>query len=403
MNLRQRDPSISLDAVTSFEFERIRLQRQYDDSRRQINENSKKMSKLDRSTDEFSALRQAGKELNGKSASIKTSLDDITNKLRSALLELPNVILPEVPISQDKEDKQIVRVYGSKPEFYFSPVDHVTLGEKLGILDFKRGAKIAESGFPIYVGKGAILEWALINFMIDTARASVFQFVLLPFLNNTTSLVTTGNLPKFADELYTCKRDELHLIPTAETPLTNLYRDETLAGDTLPVRLASYSPCFRREAGAAGKMTRGLMRIHQFNKLETYSFCLPEQAKEEHERLIKNAESLLEKLGLHYRLANLPSCDLAQQSSQTFDIEVWLPYLGQYSEVSSASNCQDYQARRANIKYKTPKSGGFVTTLNCSALATPRVMISLLESNQTSDGHIIIPEVLKKYTDFDRI
>ncbi|MEK6936056.1 MAG: serine--tRNA ligase [Nanoarchaeota archaeon] len=402
-NLRKRDPTISLDTLLQFETERKQLQKEYDFTRTEINEASKQMSRSDKSSAEFETRRSKLRTMGDYANYLKTKLTEIETNFKIELLSLPNFISSEVPMSYNKEDKQIIRMYGKKPVFDFPIQDHLTLGEKLNLFDFKRGTKIAEPGFPVYTGKGAFLEWSLINFFIDNARQSGFNFVLLPILNNTESLITTGNLPKFADEIYSCKRDELHLIPTAETPITNLYRDEVLDVKDLPLRIASYSPCFRREAGATGKMTKGLMRIHQFNKLETYSICIPEQAKQEQTLLIENGERILKQLGLHYRLANLPSCDLANQSSQTFDIEIWLPHLMQYSEVSSASNCLDYQSRRANIKFKDGNKKDLAYTLNCSALATPRVMIALLESNQTSDGHVIIPEVLRKYTQFDRI
>jgi len=402
-NLKKRDSNISLDALLQFETERKQLQRQYDEARTKINSASKQMSQTDKSSAEFETRRVEIRDMGNYADSLKTKLAEVEDKFRAELLILPNFISSEVPISPNKEDKQIVRTFGEKPIFDFPIQDHLTLGEKLNLFDFKRGTKIAEPGFPMYTGKGAFLEWSLINFFIDNARQSGFNFVILPILNNTESLITTGNLPKFAEEIYSCKRDNLHLIPTAETPITNIYRDEILDAKDLPVRIAAYTPCFRREAGASGKMTRGLMRLHQFNKLETYSICLPEQAKQEHERLIENGERILKQLNLHYRLANLPSCDLANQSSQTFDIEVWLPHLKQYSEVSSASNCLDYQSRRANIKFKNGNKKELTYTLNCSALATPRVMIALLESNQTQDGHVIIPESLRKYTQFDKI
>jgi seryl-tRNA synthetase len=402
-NLRKREPQISLDPLILLEKERKRLQTEYDQLRRDIHEASNYISKLDKTSVEFLQQRESSRAFGGRVADLKKSLEETSSRLEKELLAIPNVILPQVPVSQSKEDKEIIYVYGEKPTFDFKPLDHLTISERLGIIDFKRGTKIAGSGFPLYRGKGAILEWSLINFMIDNARENGYEFMLMPLLNNATSLTATGSLPKFADELYVFEKDGLYLIPTAETPLTNLFRGEVLEEAQLPARFASYSPCFRREAGAAGKMTKGLMRLHQFNKLETYTFCLPEQVTEEHKRLVSNGEQILKKLGLHFRLANLPSCDLAQQSAQTFDIEAWLPVLGEYSEVSSASNCLDYQARRADIRYKGENKKGYVYTLNCSALATPRVMISLLESNQTEDGHVVIPEALRRYTQFDKI
>lgn len=402
-NLRQRDPSISLDHVIELEKQRAAMQRDYDSLRQQINTRGKEIAKMPKDSPQFLTSKNEMRAVSDRATQLGDELGRVRGELETELLALPNMVRQGVPISDRKEDKEIVHAWGEKPAFDYKPLDHVALGERLGILDFERGVKIAESGFPVYVGKGALLEWALINHMVRNAVSHGFNFMLLPLLNNTKSLMTTGNLPKFAEELYSCQRDDLHLIPTAETPITNFHRDETLPADSLPVRIASYSPCFRREAGSHGKLARGLMRLHQFNKLESYSICLPEQTQEEHKMLIENGERILKDLGLHFRLANLPSCDLAQQSSQTFDIEIWLPCLGQYSEVSSASNCGDYQARRANIRFKGDQGRGFAYTLNCSALATPRVMIALLESNQTPDGHVVVPEVLRRDTGFDVI
>lgn len=402
-NLRKRDPSISLDGVASLAERQRELRHAYDESRHSINSANDYMRSADKKSAAFADKVGELRALKGQSQGIKAQLDEIETRLREEMLALPNMIADGVPVSGRKEDKDIVYVFGEKPQFDFTPKDHVVLAKEHGLIDFDRGTRMAESGFPLYTGKGATLEWALINYFIDHARDKGFDFQLFPLLNNTASLTASGNLPKFAEEIYSCERDPLHLIPTAEVPITNLYSGETIPEERLPVRIVSYSPCFRREAGSYGKMARGLMRLHQFNKVETYSFCTPEQAKAEHELLIENGQEILRELGLHFRLANLPSCDLAQQSSQTFDIEIWLPHLGDYSEVSSASNCRDYQARRANIAYKGAEGRGFVHTLNCSALATPRVMIALLESNQTADGRIRVPEPLQRYTRFSEI
>lgn len=401
--LQRRDPNIDLSEILRLYSQKREAQRVYESQLSLLNGVSKDISKLEKDSPEFLSAIEDARGLREKIKPLVETFEFLSGTLDEKLLELPNIVLEAVPVSQRKEDKQIVHHWGEKPQFDYEILDHVALSEKHGLIDFKRGAKIAGSGFPLYRGKGAVLEWALINFMIDNAREAEFEFILPPILNNTQSLITTGNLPKFSEEIYSLQRDELHLIPTAETPITNLYRDEVLDGEDLPVRIAAYTPCFRREAGAAGKMTRGLMRLHQFNKLETYSICTPEQSHSEHRALIDNGERILKELGLHFRLANLPSCDLAQQSSQTYDIEIWLPKLRDYSEVSSASNCLDYQARRANIRYKDSSGKNFATTLNCSALATPRIMISLLESNQCEDGHIEIPKCLIKYTGFSKI
>ena len=401
-NLQKRDPSISLDNVIKLSEKRTTLINQYEETRGQLNDANKTMSKIPKNSSEFTEYRGKLKEVGQESSRLKGLCDDVESRLRQEMLNLPNIVSDNVPVSQIKTDSIIERIYGAVPEHSFEPKDHVELCESLGTVDFQNGAKIAKAGFPLYSGKGAQLEWGLINYFIDKATDAGFKFMLFPLLNNTVSLTSSGNLPKFASEIYSCEQDGLHAIPTAEVPLTNLFRGEIIE-DNLPVKLASYSPCFRREAGAGGTANRGLMRMHQFNKVETYVFCKPESSDQELEGLIKHGESILQDLGLHYRLANLPSCDLAHQSSQTKDIEIYIPSLGKYSEVSSASNCLDFQARRANIRFKDGDKKEYVHSLNCSALATPRVTVALLETYQNADGSVSVPEVLQKYTGFDRI
>jgi seryl-tRNA synthetase len=397
-NLRQRDPDINLDAAYSLASEQKQLQSRYEtlrtDIKRASSQNHNPPTEME---------RRRAQDLRAESQRVSTQLSEVQGRLEGELLRIPNLLSPLVPISQRKEDSFIVRSYGEKPNFDFPIADHVTLGKNLGILDFERSAKIAGTGFPLYRGKGAVLQWSLLNFMIEHSNRRGFEFMLFPLLNNTQTLTASGNLPKFADELYTCKNDDLHAIPTSEVPLTSFYRGEVIDGTKLPLRMISYSPCFRREAGAHGRASRGLMRLHQFDKVESYSICKPEESEGELDFLLNNAEMMLKELGLHHRTARLPSCDLAQQSSHTCDIELWLPSANMYSEVSSASNCTDYQARRANIRFKSPSQNGYVHTLNCSALATPRLMIALMETNQKADGHITVPPALRKYTGFDVI
>ena len=393
--LRQRDPTVSLDSIVGFYDSRRTIQKRLD----AVHGNIKSLAK-DARHDEVA--RATIRSLREQERSITAELSAVADELTNALLYLPNRLQPDVPRSPNKEDKDIIHIYGAAPHLPIDALDHIALGRKHSLLDFDRAAKIAGSGFPLYRGVGARLEWGLINFMLERAQRNGFEFMLLPLFNSTESLTASGNLPRFADELYSTE-DGWHAIPTAEVPITNLYRGEILDVAELPLRVVSYSPCFRREAGGHGKLARGLMRMHQFNKVETYSFCSPEQAKDEHQNLVRNGESILEDLGLHYRLANLPSSDLAQQSSQTFDIEVWLPKAEMFSEVSSASNCTDFQARRANIRFRGHQENQFVHTLNCSALATPRVMIALLETYQQLDGSIVIPDVLRPYVGVNRI
>jgi seryl-tRNA synthetase len=402
-NLRQRDPTITLAGIIELANTLYGKKKEFDTLRSQINQRSKPEYTKGLNDEDMLDYRKFTKALSDQAKGVNTEITQLEESLNYELLRVPNLLGPNTPISQRKEDSIIVRTYKDAPTFDFEIKDHLTLCTTLDILDFKRGAKIAQAGFPVYKGKGAMLEWALLHYMVDHSTRNGFEFLLLPFLNNTTSLTASGNLPKFAEEIYSCKDDDLHAIPTSEVSITNMYRDELLSETELPKRIISYSPCFRREAGSYGKKAKGLMRLHQFNKVESYSICTPENSAQEHQILIHNAEKILEALGLHYRTANLPSCDIANQSSETHDIEVWLPHAEMYSEVSSASNCLDYQARRANIKYKSPEGNRYVHTLNCSALATPRLFISIVETNQTPDGHILIPEVLQRYTGFDKI
>ncbi|MFA6072900.1 MAG: serine--tRNA ligase [Candidatus Woesearchaeota archaeon] len=396
-NLRIRDSSISFDELIELINLRSEKLKNYESLRAEVNLNNKKAGIV------YDDQRNHLKKLGNLSKSIKDDLKNIESKLYEKIIALPNIVGPKTPISANKEDSIIEKVCGQKPVFSFTPKNHYDLCKSLDILDMERGVKLAESGFPIYKGKGAVLEWALLTFMINHSVNNGFTFYLPPFFNNTKSLVSSGNLPKFAEEIYSCVNDDLHAIPTAEVPLTNLFRDEVLSEKNLPMHMIAYSPCFRREAGGYGKKTRGLLRLHQFNKVESYSICKPEDSSHELELLVDNATKIMEKLNLHFRVANLPSCDIAQQSSQTYDIEAWLPADGIYSEVSSASNCLSYQAKRANIKFKTPSGTNFVHTLNASALATPRLFIALVESNQTHDGNIVIPSALRQYTGFDII
>jgi seryl-tRNA synthetase len=401
--LQKRDPNIKLDPLIECYNEKKKYLTEFERLQSKRKEESRLLAKLDKKSHDFEEKRTELRLLSEEVAKLKRLIRETEQKLNEILLSLPNIILDEVPVSYNKEDKEIVKIGGTKPKFNFPIKSHQELCKSLGIIDFERSAKIAGTGFPLYCGKGAQLEWALINFMLTHSIKNGFIFILPPFLNNTTSLIVSGSLPRFKEEIYSCRDDDLHLIPTSEVPLTNLYRNETLDRNQLPIRLCAYSPCFRREAGSYGKLTRGLMRLHQFNKIEMYSICLPSESKKELKFLVENAENILKMLNLHYRIVNLPSCDLAYQSAQTYDIEVWLPYIGEYSEVSSASNCLDYQARRGNIRFRDGFTSGYVHTLNCSGLATPRVMIALLETYQTEDGHIIIPEVLRPYMGFDKI
>jgi seryl-tRNA synthetase len=328
--------------------------------------------------------------------------------LRNILIGIPNLPHDSVPLGKSEADNVEVRRWGTPPQFDFTPKPHWELGEQLGVLDLERAAKLTGARFAVYWDMGAKLERALMNFMLDLhTREHGYTEVLPPFLVNAESMYGTGQLPKFEADLFKVPHGDknLYLIPTAEVPVTNLYRDETLDGTRLPISLAAYTPCFRSEAGSYGKDVRGIIRQHQFQKVELVKFTKPEQSWEEHEKLTRNAEAVLQKLGLHYRTVALCTADLGFSAAKTYDIEVWLPGQGLFREISSCSNFTDYQARRANIRYR-PEGGRkteLVHTLNGSGLAIGRTWVAIVENYQQADGSVLIPEVLWPYIGSDRI
>ncbi|MGD2121321.1 MAG: serine--tRNA ligase [Gemmatimonadota bacterium] len=336
-------------------------------------------------------------------------LDEVVSssdaRLKDLLLNLPNLPLSEVPPGGEEENV-LVREWGERAVFPFEPKPHWELGESLGILDLPRGAKVSGSGFPVLRGMGARLQRGLIDYMIDIhTREHGYEELRVPYLVTEESMVGTGQLPKFAEESYLSNRDDLWLVPTAEVPVTNLYRDELLTADDLPKRFTAYSPCFRREAGAAGKDTRGLLRVHQFDKVELVRYETPERSREALEELTQEAEVVLQRLGLAYRVVILAAGDLGFSSAMTYDLEVWAPGVEKWLEVSSCSVFTDYQARRANLRFR-PAPGqkpAFVHTLNGSGLALPRLLVALLETYQDESGGVAVPEALQDYTGFSRL
>jgi seryl-tRNA synthetase len=305
-----------------------------------------------------------------------------------------------------EEDNEVLATWGEPRAFAFEPLPHWDLGEALGLLDLPRGSKISGSGFPVLRGAGARLQRGLINFFLDVHTSEHgYTEVRVPYLVTPESMTATGQLPKFADESYQSERDDLWLVPTAEVPVTNLHRDEVLSADDMPVRYTAYSPCFRREAGAAGKDTRGLLRVHQFDKVELVRYETPERSLEALEELTRHAEVLLERLGLHYRRVLLATGDLGQSGAMTYDLEVWAPGVGAWLEVSSCTTFTDYQARRGNLRFRRTQAEKpeFVHTLNGSALALPRVVAALLETHQEEDGSVTLPEVLHAYVGSERL
>lgn len=337
-------------------------------------------------------------------------LREIEGRLNYLLDTIPNLTHESVPPGEDASKNVEVKRFSPTGESHWfeqkQGLDHLQVAEKYTLFDFKRGAKITQAGFPLYLGRGAQLERALINFMLDVhTRSHGYQEVMPPFFVNADSLRGTGNLPKFGDQVYYMPEDELYAIPTAEVPITNMYRDEVLAAESLPVTYCGFSACFRREAGSYGKDTRGFLRVHEFNKVELVKFTLPDTSYDEHERLTADAERILELLGIPYRRILLCQGDTSFSSAKTYDLEVWAPVEGKWLEASSCSNFEDFQARRANIRFKRdPKAKPeYVHTLNGSGLATSRLMVALLENFQTSDGTIRIPEVLHPYLPFTAI
>jgi len=340
---------------------------------------------------------------------LDTKLREIQEEMDGMLLYIPNMVHSSVPVGRTSMDNVEVRrwtpehiigltVTADEPIF-----DHIELGKKLGILDFERGAKLSGSGFALYTGKGATLERALINFMLDLhLREHGYTEVFPPFVVNSDSMRGTGQIPKMVEDMYRCAEDDLYLIPTAEVPITNIYREEILGTDEIPKYLCGYSACFRREAGSYGKQTKGFLRVHQFNKVELVKFVTPESSYEELESLVGNAEHVLKELNVPYRVLLLCSGDTSFSSSKTYDLEVWSPGENSWLEASSCSNFEDFQARRANIRFRRDAQSKpeFVHTLNGSGLATSRLMVALLENNQTPEGKIIVPKPLHPYTGF---
>lgn len=362
---------------------------------------AKKKSKGEDATPIFEEMRRVADEIK----TLDEQLAVIETELRNALLAIPNIPHASVPVGKTPEENQVVATWGELPTIDFPPKPHWELVEKLGIIDFPRGVKITGAGFPVYVGKGAKLERALINFFLDEAEAAGYTELMPPHVVNAASATGTGQLPDKEDQMYVATKDEFYLIPTAEVPVTNFYRDEILSDKQLPIKFCAYTPCFRREAGSYGKDVRGLNRVHQFNKVELVKFVHPATSYDELESLRTDAERLLQKLGLHYRVLLMCSGDIGFTQTKKYDLEVWSPGQQKWLEVSSCSNFESYQARRMNIRFK-PAGGGkpeIVHTLNGSGLALPRIVAAIIENYQTPEGKVIVPKALHKYTRFEII
>lgn len=404
--LKRRNPALSIDEVLVIDEERRKIQTKADELRAKRKAESQKigqMKKNGENTDEIQEdVRVLGdeiKDLEGK----QTGLDE---KQRDILLHIPNIPDETTPIGASDADNVEVYKWGEPRKFDFEFKAHWDLCEEKNLVDFERGVKLSQSRFTLYRGKGSKLERAIINFFLDYhTEQQGYEEILPPFMANSATMTGTGQLPKFAEDMYKCENEDLYLIPTAEVPVTNIYSGEILSEDDLPKYMTAYTPCFRREAGSAGKDTRGLIRVHQFNKVELVKLCTPESSKEEHEKLTEDAEKMLQLLELPYRREALSTGDIGFSANKCWDLEVWMPSYNAYKEISSCSNYGDYQARRANIRYKEKATGKtrFVHTINGSGLAVGRTFAAIVENYQQADGTIIIPEVLRKYTGFDKI
>ncbi len=398
--LETRGPRIDLEGFVRASAEKKDVLRKVEDLRAEKNKASEEISRMKKAGTDASArileMRKVGEEISTLEEKLKALDEDI----RTTLLNVPNVPHESVPVGRSSEDNREARRWGEAPRFAFEPQAHWDVGEKLGILDFERAAKITGSRFTVYFGAGARLERALIGFMIDIhTRERGFTEVLPPFIANAESLTGTGNLPKFKEDLFKLEGFDWYLIPTAEVPLTNLYRNEVLDGGILPRRFVAYTPCFRSEAGSYGKDVRGLIRQHQFNKVEMMIFSPPERSFDELEFMTGSAEEVLRRLGLHHRVVLLCTGDMGFASAKTYDLEVWMPSRNGFMEISSCSNCVDFQARRSNIRFKRdPKARPeFVHTLNGSGLAVGRTVSAILENYQQADGSVVVPEALRPY------
>jgi seryl-tRNA synthetase len=408
--LRQRgmDPAVVVKDFREVDTQRRQAITEAETSKAQRNKASEDIAKLKKNGQDASAAMAQSKDLREKIQTLEKAAADLDARLRDILAGIPNLPHASVPVGHSAEQNVEVRRWGTPPKFDFTPKAHWDLGAELGILDLERAVKLTGARFAVYWDLGAKLERALMNFMLDLhTRQHGYTEVLPPYLVNSDSMYGTGQLPKFASDLFRVPHGDkdLWLIPTAEVPVTNLYRDEVLDQARLPISLTAYTPCFRSEAGSYGKDVRGIIRQHQFQKVELVKFTHPENSYEEHEKLTHDAEEVLQKLGLHYRVVTLCTGDMGPSSAKTYDIEVWLPGQQLFREISSCSNFESYQARRANIRYRPEGKNKteFVHTLNGSGLAVGRTWVAIVENYQQADGSVVIPEALQSYIGAERI
>jgi seryl-tRNA synthetase len=397
--LGSRGEHIDWDTVVKLDLERRALQTKVEVLRSQRRKVSDDIAKLKREKQPADALMEEMKGVGDRIKALEDTLRESEEQFNAIALSIPNLPHASVARGKDPSENVEIRRWGDPPAMAFPPKPHWEVGERLGILDFERAARMTGARFVVYCGAGAQMERALINFMLDLhTKEHGYREVLPPFLVNRASMTATGQLPKFEEDLFRLKDEDYFLIPTAEVPLTNLHRQETLSRQALPLRYTAYTPCFRREAGSYGKDTRGLIRQHQFNKVELMTFSVPEHSYDELERLTSHAEEVLKRLRLPYRVVSLCTSDLGFSAAKTYDIEVWLPSQGLYREISSCSNFESFQARRAEIRYKGQDGKSeFVHTLNGSGLAVGRTFVAILENYQQADGSVVIPEALRPY------
>ena len=402
--LADRCPPGLLDEFAAADERRRAAVTEIEELKRQRNELSAQVAQAKRSGGDASEAIERSKEIGVRVKALEESVQSADEAQSELLSSIPNVPHESVPEGKDESANVEVSRWGTPPELDFEAKAHWDLAPALGLIDFERAAKITGARFAVYMGLGARLERALINFMLDVhTREHGYTEVLPPFMVNSQSLYGTGQLPKFADDLFKLEGTDYWLIPTAEVPVTNLFADETLEASQLPIALTAYTPCFRSEAGSYGRDTRGIIRQHQFQKVEMVKFTHPDQSYDELERLTRNAEDILERLELPYRRVVLSAGDTGFSSAKTYDLEVWLPGLGEYKEISSCSNFEDFQSRRAKIRFRDGKKTRFVHTLNGSGLAVGRTWLAIIENYQQADGSVVVPDALRQYVGADRI
>ncbi|MFA7360010.1 MAG: serine--tRNA ligase [Candidatus Kapaibacterium sp.] len=408
LSLRNEEPSV-IEKVQTADSKRLEVIKKSETLKELRNKVSDEIGVMKKSkadaTEKIAEMKKVSDEIKVLDAELRS----IEEEVEQLLYYIPALPAEGVPLGKSADENVEVKVWGEKKNFPFKVKDHIELTKKLDILDFERGAKITGSGFPLYKAMGATLERSLINFMLDTHISKGYREVMTPVLVNRASMAAAEKVPKFEEDMYHINEDDLFAIPTAEVPIINIHRDEILKEEELPMRYCGFTNCFRREAGSYGKDTKGFLRVHQFNKVELINFCTPETSYDEMEKMLGDACAILEALKVHYRVIELCTGDIGFSASKCYDIEVWSYAEDKWLEASSVSNCTDFQSRRAKIRYKTsPKEGSkpkteLVHILNGSGLATSRLMVAMLEANQTAEGSIIVPDVLHKYTGFDVI